>query len=109
MLTPRFRRRQARQRAPLPSRRPAVSNSTIRDGHPRVLLRPDDLPALRRRALTTHAPQMRSLITLAGVGGDPGSDPDHSDTVYRLAFLHLLTNESAHARPAIDALHQLLD
>ena len=42
----------------------------IRDGHPRVLVRPDDLPALRRRAATTHAAQMQSLLR-AGATPEP--------------------------------------
>src|SRR5436309_1742629 len=38
---------------------------TIRTGHPRMLVRPEDLPGLRDRAVTTHAQQMQSLNALA--------------------------------------------
>ena len=40
-------------------------NLRIRDAHPRVLIRPDDLPALRRRAATTHSKEFQSLQALA--------------------------------------------
>ena len=84
----------------------------VRDGHPRVLIRPDDLPALRRRADTTHAAQYRSLLDLADAanakGAEPGPGEDYHDAIWRLAFLHLLTGDAAHARPAIEALEKLL-
>ena len=80
----------------------------IRDAHPRVLLRPDDLTALRRRATTTHGDQVRSLRSLADAGAEPGSGGDYSDSVFRLSFLYLLSGEAAHARVAIDALRRLL-
>ena len=81
----------------------------IRDGHPRVLVRPDDLTALRRRATTTHAAQMRSLIALAEAGAEPGVCGDYGDAIFRLAFLHLLSDEPAHARVAIDGVRKLLE
>ncbi|MEA2711716.1 MAG: heparin/heparan-sulfate lyase [Phycisphaerales bacterium] len=81
----------------------------IRDAHPRVLLRPDDLTALRRRATTTHGDQMRALRALAGAGAEPGSGGDYSDSVFRLSFLHLLSDEAAHAQVAIEGLRKLLD
>jgi hypothetical protein len=81
----------------------------VRDAHPRVLLRPDDLPALRRRAATTHAAQMRSLQALADAGPDPGRAGDYSDWLWRVGFLHLLTGDSAHAGAVVDGLYRLLD
>jgi hypothetical protein len=81
----------------------------IRDGHPRVLVRPDDLPVLRRRAATTHAGQVRTLRALAEAGAEPGSGRDYADSIWRLAFLHLITGDAADARPAIDAVRKLLD
>ncbi len=81
----------------------------VRDGHPRVLIRPDDLPALRRRAATTHSKQMQSLLALADTGAEPGPNGDYADSIWRLAFLHLLTGDAAHARPAIDALRKLME
>jgi hypothetical protein len=80
----------------------------IRDAHPRVLVRPDDLTALRRRATTTHGDPMRSLLSLADAGAEPGSGGDYSDSVFRLSFLYLLSGEEQHARVAIDALRKLL-
>ena len=80
----------------------------IRSGHPRVLVRPEDLPQLRQRATSTHAEQMQSLRALCSAGAEPGSGGDYSDSIWRLAFLHLLSGESSHASVAIDALHKLL-
>lgn len=80
----------------------------IRDAHPRVMLRPDDLPALRRRAASTHAAERESLLKLAQSGAVPGAGGDYADSVWRLAFLHLLTGDAAHAKPAIDALEKLI-
>src|SRR5947207_975455 len=45
----------------------------IRDGHPRMLVRPEELPGLRDRAANTHAEQMQSLRALASAGAEPGS------------------------------------
>jgi hypothetical protein len=93
----------------------------IRDGHPRVLITPDDLPILRRRAATTHAAQMQSLLALADAAARaatettpsvrpvPASGGDYADPVWRLAFLHLLTSNPAHANAAISLLRKLLD
>jgi heparin/heparan-sulfate lyase len=83
-------------------------NFRIRDAHPRVLLRPDDLTALRRRATTTHAQQMRSLRAQADRGAEPGSGGDYSDSVFRLSFLHLLSGEEGDAKVAIAGLRELL-
>src|SRR5256885_12155344 len=81
----------------------------IRDGHPRMLVRPEDLPGLRDRASTTHAEQMQSLRALASAGAEPGSGGDYSDSIWRLAFLHLISGDRSHANVAIEALHKLLE
>src|SRR5204863_6319564 len=89
-------------------------NFTIREAHPRIMVRPDDLPALRRRAATTHAEQMQSLLKLAAAGAEVGADAeagagnDYAEAIWRLAFLHLLTADKSHAGIAIDALRKLL-
>jgi hypothetical protein len=81
----------------------------IRDRHPRVLVRPDDLPALRRRAATTHAREYQRLLDLADAGPVPGNGDDYHDSTWRLAFLHLLSGEQRHARLATDGLLKLLE
>jgi heparin/heparan-sulfate lyase len=81
----------------------------IRDGHPRVLVRPDDLSALRRRAATTHAREYRRLLDIADCGATPGAGDDHHDCIWRLAFLHQLSGEARHARLATDGLLKLLE
>jgi hypothetical protein len=87
---------------------PKSRNWRIREGHPRVLVRPDDLSALRRRAATTHAAQYLSLTDLADNGAEPGAGDDYHDSIWRLAFLHLLSGDPAHADRAIDGLVKLL-
>jgi hypothetical protein len=81
----------------------------LRDGHPRVLVRPDDLSALRRRAATTHAAEMQSLLALAASGAEPGPGGDYHESIWRLAFLYLLTGDAAHARLVVAAVNKLLD
>ncbi|MGB7159727.1 MAG: heparinase II/III family protein, partial [Tepidisphaeraceae bacterium] len=39
----------------------------------------------------------------------PGAGRDYTDSIWRLAFLHLLSGEAAHAQAAIDPLRKLLD
>ena len=81
----------------------------IRDGHPRVLVRPDDVPALRCRAASTHKEQYQSLLDLAAAGPVPGSHGgDYSEPLWRLSFLHLLSQDPAHAQAAIEALRRVL-
>jgi hypothetical protein len=81
---------------------------TIATGHPRVLVRSEDLPILSQRAATTHAREMQALRTLAAAPLDPTACADHSDVLWRLSFLCLVSNESAHGAKAIEALHKVL-
>src|SRR3954471_12140614 len=82
---------------------------TLRAGHPRVLVTAETLPALRDRAKTTHAAELKSLLDFANSPYSPGADGDHHVPVWRLAFLYLVTGERAHADLAIAALRKLLE
>ncbi|HYF50749.1 MAG TPA: heparinase II/III family protein [Planctomycetota bacterium] len=80
----------------------------IADVHPRVMVRPEDLPRLRRIAQTTHKAEYEALLKLAAEGGndaDPKSDGAH--TAWRLAFLYLLSGERKHAEAAVKSLRFL--
>jgi hypothetical protein len=83
-------------------------NFVIRDGHPRVLVRPDDLPTLRRRARSTHANEFNSLLALAAAGEQPFPGGDFADSIWRLAFLYLISNDPSHAQACIRSLRRLL-
>jgi hypothetical protein len=79
-------------------------------GHPRVMVRPDDLPLLRKRAQTTHKKEYDALMALAATGGkDSAEGSDHAQTAWRLSFLYLLSGDQAHAAAAQCALEQVLN
>ncbi|MBA3710238.1 MAG: heparinase II/III family protein [Planctomycetes bacterium] len=78
--------------------------------HPRVMVRPADLPRLRMMAQNTHRAEMGALLSLASSGGkdaDPASDGAH--TAWRLAFLYLLTEDKAHAEACAVAIENVLN
>lgn len=96
---------------------------TIRPGHPRVLVGPDELKLIRRRAQTTHQAEFNSLLQLAektaaapatAPATAPASGPTtrragrqggpSADLVWRLAFLYLLTGDKAHGKLATTTL-----
>ena len=102
-----------------PEQEPVALN--IRQGHPRVLVGPEELKLIRRRARTTHQAEFNSLLQLAertaAAATAPASAPATApttrragrggvpaDLVWRLAFLYLLTGDKAHGKLATTAL-----
>jgi predicted amidohydrolase len=81
----------------------------VAEGHPRVLVRPEDLPVLRERSRTTHRAEMESLLAFAaGPGSEPGPNGDFTHSAPQLAFLYMLTGDKAHAAAAIRAVEGVL-
>src|ERR1051325_1045530 len=82
----------------------------LSDQHPRVMVRPEDLPRLKKLAQTTHKTEFEALLKLAEAGGkdaDPKSDNAH--TAWRLAFLYLLTGDKKHAQAAVTGVETFLN
>jgi len=78
------------------------------DVHPRVMVRPADLPRLRKLAKTTHKAEYDALLALAEQGGnDPDPNSDGAATAWRLAFLYLLSGDRKHAASALHSLRFL--
>jgi len=82
----------------------------IPSDHPRVMVRPSDLPRLRVLANSTHRAEMDALLLLATSNGkDPDPQSDCSHTAWRLAFLYLLTQNKAHATACENAIETVLN
>jgi hypothetical protein len=83
---------------------------TIPANHPRVMVRPEDLPRLRMMAQNTHRAEMGALLSLAASNGkDEDAKSDCAHTAWRLAFLYLLTEDKAHAAACANAIETVLD
>ena len=82
----------------------------VAHGHPRLLLRPDDIPVLRRRAQTTHQAEFARLLNFAATqSDDPGPSKDFTSTAAKLAFIYLLSGDRSHADACIRAVEHVLD
>lgn len=68
----------------------------LAEGHPRVLLRAEDLPALRRKAETTHRKEYESLLELHEKHAAAPIEGDGGEVAFRLAFLALISGDKSH-------------
>ncbi|MEX0777853.1 MAG: heparinase II/III family protein [Phycisphaeraceae bacterium] len=87
----------------------AQAGVQVRPGHPRVLVRPEDLEPLRQRAATTHATEMRALLAVPDTQTEGKPGDDQAALIWRLAFRYLITQETDHARAVIVPLRRLLE
>ncbi|MCL2648804.1 MAG: heparinase II/III-family protein, partial [Phycisphaerales bacterium] len=90
-------------------------------GHPRLYLKPADLPELRLRAQTTQISEFDSLLafyhsrpwtppatTAPATGPERRRGGDNSETIIRLSLLYLLTADKDHAKAATNEVERLL-
>jgi len=84
-------------------------NFQVAANHPRLYVRPEDLPALRQRAQTTHKAEFDRLLDLAEhQADDPGPQKDFTITARRLAFVYMITGQQNHADACVRAVEKVL-